>query len=325
MVEKKVVQTGLTNNTSGRYGYLFGSGGSSWTGSVHEILIYNRKINDTNRALIEGYLAHKWRTSYLLSDDHPYKFAGPVPVELPEQDYTIAITSGSGYAGSIYTHYFDEPGRWYLDNIAVAGTIGTQKTFTMTAADEGKIVEFRSDNYTSNQIQLFTPNLVTGLVSWFDTYIGSGWGTSKVGNHSISTAGVNYSSTGRNNLPAITSSGGTNTGTFNKAEQLPSGNRPHHIFTVAYSNAVTVERNLIVWGDYANTASRRVLGKDTNQRVYSYSGNTPLYSGVAPDATWGGNDRIVSASVSNGILMTHQLTMKLIGISLCDRSLKAVR
>lgn len=44
---------------------------------IAEILVYNAALSDTNRQLIEGYLAHKWGLSANLPADHPYKNAAP--------------------------------------------------------------------------------------------------------------------------------------------------------------------------------------------------------------------------------------------------------
>jgi hypothetical protein len=45
--------------------------------SVKEIIVLYSAVTDTNRQLIEGYLAHKWGLSANLPSDHPYKNAAP--------------------------------------------------------------------------------------------------------------------------------------------------------------------------------------------------------------------------------------------------------
>lgn len=70
---------------------------------------------------------------------------GPAP-EPP----VISISSGSGYAGSVYAS--DIAGQWTADGVAIAGATGT--SWTMTVADEGKVI--RCGN--SNAIQMWTLN-----------------------------------------------------------------------------------------------------------------------------------------------------------------------
>jgi hypothetical protein len=45
--------------------------------SVKEIVVLYSAVTDTNRQLIEGYLAHKWGLSANLPSDHPYKSSAP--------------------------------------------------------------------------------------------------------------------------------------------------------------------------------------------------------------------------------------------------------
>jgi hypothetical protein len=44
---------------------------------VKEIIVLYSVVTDTNRQLIEGYLAHKWGLSANLPSDHPYKNSAP--------------------------------------------------------------------------------------------------------------------------------------------------------------------------------------------------------------------------------------------------------
>jgi hypothetical protein len=45
--------------------------------SVKEIIVLYSAVTDTNRQLIEGYLAHKWGLQANLPSDHPYKSSAP--------------------------------------------------------------------------------------------------------------------------------------------------------------------------------------------------------------------------------------------------------
>jgi len=40
-------------------------------------LVFNRSLNQTDRQIVEGYLAHKWGLTNLLPINHPYKNSQP--------------------------------------------------------------------------------------------------------------------------------------------------------------------------------------------------------------------------------------------------------
>lgn len=61
----------------------------------------------------------------------------------------ISITSGSGYAGSVYSSTV--AGQWTADGVAIAGATGT--AWTMTAVQEGKAIRCGG----SNVIRMWTP------------------------------------------------------------------------------------------------------------------------------------------------------------------------
>lgn len=298
-----------TSNTDKRVGYVLrGVGTSPFAGSVQDILIFNRKVNAEHSQLIEGYMAHKWKLTDLLEDDHPYKINAPLPPVHEDDSYTITVQAGtgSGYTGSIYEAHFDEPGQWFADGAAIPGA--TNFTFTMTPAYEGKIIEFRSENYTSNQIQLFIPRSVPGLISWLDAYdpstlVLSGsqvttW-NSKINNNSVGQATASfkptYSVTGRNNKPAITTNGTTQFMTWNTNKLLPVGNNPSHVFTVSFmpANATGADRYLMWWGGTAN-ANARLIFRDSGNRASLFSANQSI---VSPNV-WLNNDLIISSMVT---------------------------
>ena len=74
-------KTGLTVNTATvNNGAVFAGtpvGGTAWTGSFQEILIFNATLSTTNRQKIEGYIASKWGLRSSLAAGHPYKNANP--------------------------------------------------------------------------------------------------------------------------------------------------------------------------------------------------------------------------------------------------------
>lgn len=48
-----------------------------WSGELMEIVIFNVRLHDTQREMIEGYLAHKWGLNSSLPSSHAYKLAPP--------------------------------------------------------------------------------------------------------------------------------------------------------------------------------------------------------------------------------------------------------
>ena len=125
--------------------FRFTNGAGYWGGSVQEILIYNIEHSVYDRQRLEGYIASKWGLRGLLAAGHPYKSTNPPPgggdivvtgylptaeitAQLNPEVYadldgllptaaglldteapgpiTISVTTGTGYAGSIYEREF---------------------------------------------------------------------------------------------------------------------------------------------------------------------------------------------------------------------------
>ena len=49
----------------------------SLTGNLYELLVFDNAVDDTDRELLEGYLAHKWGLAAKLPVNHPYKNLAP--------------------------------------------------------------------------------------------------------------------------------------------------------------------------------------------------------------------------------------------------------
>lgn len=80
---------------------------------------------------------------------------------------TIAVTSGTGFAGSTYTANMTSGGQWYADDTAISGA--TSLTYVMTVANEGKTITYRRSGTISNKIKLWMyPQLGTTLKCWYD-------------------------------------------------------------------------------------------------------------------------------------------------------------
>jgi len=82
----------MTNPTAFNYGdtangFYIGTraeGGTNFRGVMSEVIVYNRVLNNTEREVIEGYLASKWNMRSNLVAYHPYKNNSPTynPVSL---------------------------------------------------------------------------------------------------------------------------------------------------------------------------------------------------------------------------------------------------
>ena len=68
--------TGPVFNQIGRVG-TSSPNFSYHSGTIAEIIVGRESLSDSNRQLIEGYLAHKWGLTSNLPVDHPYKSVAP--------------------------------------------------------------------------------------------------------------------------------------------------------------------------------------------------------------------------------------------------------
>ena len=51
--------------------------GYEFSGEYYEIIFVSGEISTSDRAALEGYLAHKWNLADKLPSDHPYKHSAP--------------------------------------------------------------------------------------------------------------------------------------------------------------------------------------------------------------------------------------------------------
>jgi len=73
-----VYNSPYTNYPIDQFGIAVNSnGGRCWSGSMHEIFILNVAISETNRQILEGWLAWKWGLQASLVAGHPYISASP--------------------------------------------------------------------------------------------------------------------------------------------------------------------------------------------------------------------------------------------------------
>lgn len=73
-----------------------------WTGYIHEVVVYNRKLSDAERTMVEGYLAWKWGFQAYLATGHPYKLTSPGIERLTSPPFKpLGLTATISSAGII--------------------------------------------------------------------------------------------------------------------------------------------------------------------------------------------------------------------------------
>ena len=127
---------------------------------------------------------------------------------------TISITSGGGYAGSIYTS--DRAGQWTADGVAISGETGL--TYTMSLANEGKAIQCAN----SNTIEMWVPSDASGLTALMDVRKGltlsgsalAAWASQAGGSLTQSTGSLQpvYGETAFAGAPGITLTSGQGLG-----------------------------------------------------------------------------------------------------------------
>jgi hypothetical protein len=298
--------------------------GDYWNGAVQEIIVFGSTLTAADRANLEGYMASKWGTRALLPAGHVYKSSNPPPtgnqinatgllptaaasVKLTNKanaalngllptmagladsaapgPITISVTTGTGYAGSIYERDSFAAGHWYVGGVQQATETG--QTLTMQPQWEGHQIQFRALNgFRSNVIDLFTPEEIPGLLAWFDakspaTITHAAGVVSQVSSRrggwtltqAVEASKPIYSETGRNGLPAITADGVNDYFNINTVgEGLPPGTEPVTIGAMAAYVGATLSnyRMLIKWGSVST--ARRGLAKSNNHFVAAIGG-----------------------------------------------------
>ncbi|WP_374290433.1 hypothetical protein [Paenirhodobacter enshiensis] len=231
---------------------------------------------DLSRALRIGHMGHEVaQLSHLGQAIWTAAPAAPV----------IAIASGSGYAGSVYSSTV--AGQWTADGVAIAGATGT--AWTMTAAYEGKAIRCGA----SNAIRIWTPGVLASAIEYLDLRRADALTlaagrvasvTNLIGGQARSqkTASAQplYTAAGLNGLPAMTGSTALLSG------DLDTGDRS--VWAVALVLAVSpsngrplVELNKAT-PDSSTAGSFRPLHVYSN-RITPYVAGSMLYAGNITD------------------------------------------
>lgn len=138
-------------------------------GNMAEMIIYNTDLTETNRQLIEGYLANKWGINPRLPSNHPYLEYRPLlsnlPLPLIPRNPLRAINIGSppysGFPTVITQSYFTPKSigalSFWLDAADASSVIRTGNAVTQWSDKSGNGKDasaFNSPIYTGNSIVL---------------------------------------------------------------------------------------------------------------------------------------------------------------------------
>lgn len=226
--------------------------------------------------------------------------------------FAIAITAGTGYAGSIYSST-RSGGNWYADATPIPGA--TAPTHIMLAENEGKAITYRYSSFVSNSITMWVPQgnissllflfdpcaettltLVSGNVSQWNSKAGSIAGL----NAAQATAGnrLAWSATARNGKPGLV---GDNAAakylTLNSITSLPQLTATSVIAGCGFCNAgANSYRALFSWGPTSGSGNR-TTGKGPGNFLGHY-GSTSGFDYVTT-SEWLGADKIVVDTVTS--------------------------
>ena len=128
-----IVQNQKSMNLDGFDSIVIGSnsdGTHPWMGSVAEVLVFNGAMSNTDRQIIQGYLAWKWGLQNNLSDGHPYQYINmkvlpdPIP-EINNRTFTFSNLRSANLIG-----WFD------ANDIYANGSKVSDKTQVKTWSDK---------------------------------------------------------------------------------------------------------------------------------------------------------------------------------------------
>lgn len=232
----------------------------------------------------------------------------------------ISITSGSGYAGSVYSSTV--AGQWYADDVAISGETGS--TLTMSAAYEGKAIRCGA----SNVIQMWTPAALASAVEYLDLRrsdaltLAAGRVASIVNliggqarSQNTASAQPVYNSTGLNGLPMMTGSNSLLSG------NLDTGNQSVWRVSLALMSGVTVGRPVIELNratpDSTTPSTFRPMYVFSSTTTGAYVAGTTVQTVVTDGIPTIGHSRIViggsisvgSASVADSSIATPAATL----------------
>lgn len=139
--------------TNAARGFSVGVGQYGFTGSVYEIIAYNRTLSVEEQQKVEGYLAYKWGAQGSLAATHPYKTT--FPAREGSLKLTVPIPNMIGFIGSTLI----------VDPIEFAGQ---STSYSASLLKNGNIVKTSANSYTVSLTNLTTVDAGTYTYSLSD-------------------------------------------------------------------------------------------------------------------------------------------------------------
>lgn len=233
----------------------------------------------------------------------------------------ISITSGTGYAGSVYTSTV--AGQWYANGVAISGYENTT-TYVQTIANESAVIRCCA----SNTIQMWTPEALVSAVEYLDLRrsdaltLAAGRVASIVNliggqarSQNTASAQPVYNSTGLNGLPMMTGSNSLLSG------NLDTGNQSVWRVSLALMSGVTAGRPVIELNratpDSTTPSTFRPMHVFSSTATGAYVAGTTVQTVVTDGTPVIGHSRIViggsisvgSASVADSSIATPAATL----------------
>ena len=153
--------TGTTVNLSNTPNYIghTGFGSEYFSGNIHEIIHYRGVLPETNRILVEAYLAQKWGLTSNLPTGHLARLSRPVapyftPAAVPACYLWLDGADSNAFtfsSGSNISQWNDKSGNGY--NFVVSGT----PSLSNNALNGRSVVSLSTGNFLSNATMPF-PN-----------------------------------------------------------------------------------------------------------------------------------------------------------------------
>jgi len=161
-----VAQAGTTPVTASLY--INGQGGTStnsFQSYVAEILVFNTGLSETNRRLVEGYLAWKWGIQGLLPNTHPYYSATPSAGVTTAGNLTVDAVGNIQVAPNSNFRILG-PTEWRANMTTVSGTSLTIPTPTVGAPTTNSAGLYTITNTGFNALTLPTYTAASPGVFW---------------------------------------------------------------------------------------------------------------------------------------------------------------
>jgi hypothetical protein len=198
--------------------------GEYWIGSIGEVLIYNVALSDTNRQLIESYLAQKWGLVAFLPASGHIQNTFPVGSPTGLQSVTTSIVPSLTYLYKKMTTF-------------------TSFRWTITAGTTDSLVQFSEFQvgYNSTQIVFASPTTSTtgSTITWNTA---NGEGPAQAVDNNINTKGLGIGTSGLVLIVTVASPITANMYRWATANDVTPGRNPTQWTVDGSTDGVTYQR-----------------------------------------------------------------------------------